>query len=344
VRRILVTGGAGFIGSALVRRLLDRYADVEVLNLDALTYAANPTTLNDRCGDSRYRFVQADIRDAGAVVECMTGCWGVAHLAAETHVDRSLLDGANFISTNVLGTYNILAAAREAKVERVLVVSTDEVYGPTPEGTAFREDAAMAPRSPYSASKVGAEMQAQAFRESFVLPVVISRGMNTVGPYQHPEKMVPLFTINALLGEPLPLYGDGEQERDRMFVDDHAAALDCLLHFGQLGEAYNVGSGNYAINIDVARAICDLTGQPNSLITPVSDRPGHDKRYRLDTSKLRALGWQPTATLDETLRRSVEWYRQNQAWWQPLRQRMQQGYYQKQYGDRLSLSTHAREP
>jgi dTDP-glucose 4,6-dehydratase len=343
VRRILVTGGSGFIGSALVRRLLDTYADVEVTNLDVLTYAANPATLGDRETDPRYRFVQADIRDAGAVLECMSGCWGVAHLAAETHVDRSLLEGADFITTNVLGTYNILAAARDAKLERVLVVSTDEVYGPTPEGVAFREDAAMAPRSPYSASKAGAEMQARAFRESFDLPVVISRGMNTVGPYQHPEKMVPLFTINALLGEPLPLYGNGEQERDRMFVSDHAAALDCLLHYGEPGQAYNVGSGNYALNIEVARSVCDLTGRPYSLITPVSDRPGHDKRYRLDTSKLRALGWQPTATLHQTLQRSVEWYRQNEAWWQPLRQRMQQGYYQKQYGDRLSLSSRASE-
>jgi dTDP-glucose 4,6-dehydratase len=327
----------GFIGSALVRRLLDTYADVEVLNLDALTYAANPATLNDRTADPRYRFVQADIRDAGAVLECMTGCWGVAHLAAETHVDRSLLEGADFITTNVLGTYNILAGARDAKLERVLVVSTDEVYGPTPEDVAFSEDAAMAPRSPYSASKAGAEMQAWAFRESFDLPVVISRGMNTVGPYQHPEKMVPLFTINALLGETLPLYGDGGQERDRLFVEDHASALDLLLHSGKPGEAYNVGAGNYATNRSVAEMICKLVGRPQSLIASVADRPGHDRRYRLDTSKLRSLGWRPEADLEQTLRRAVDWYRTNEGWWRPPYVRMHQDYYSRQYGERVRL-------
>ncbi len=219
MRRILVTGGMGFIGSALVRRLLAR-PDVEVLNLDALTYAGNPANLADLPTDraDRHRFVRGDIRDGRLVRELARGCWGVAHLAAESHVDRSLLDGTDFITTNVLGTYNVLAAARDAGAARVLVVSTDEVYGPTPEGVAVREDAPLAPRSPYSASKLGAEMQARAFFASFGLPVVVSRGMNTVWPRQYPEKMVPLFTINALLGEPLPLYGDGLQERDRFFV------------------------------------------------------------------------------------------------------------------------------
>lgn len=336
MRRILVTGGMGFIGSALVQQLLAAHGDVEVLNLDALTYAGNPANLAELAGEPRYRFLRGDIRDGRLVAEAMRGCWGVIHLAAETHVDRSLLDGSDFITTNVLGTYNVLAAARETGVERVLVQSTDEVYGPTPEGVEVREDAPLAPRSPYSASKLGAEMQARAFWASFGLPVVVARGMNTIGPRQYPEKMVPLFTINALLGEALPLYGDGRQERDRFFVDDHATALDLLLHAGEPGEAYNAGAGNYAANRDVAALICDLLERPHDLIRPVADRPGHDPRYRLDTTKLRALGWAPRVGLEEGLRRTVDWYRANRGWWEPLRARMLEGYYQRQYGERLT--------
>ncbi len=335
-RRILVTGGMGFIGSALIRELLAAHADVEVLNLDALTYAGNPANVADLAGERRHRFVRGDIRDGRLVHEVVRGCWGIIHLAAETHVDRSLLDGAEFITTNVLGTYNVLAAARDARVERVLVQSTDEVYGPTPEGVEVREEAALGPRSPYSASKLGGEMQARAFHASFGLPVVVSRGMNTIGPRQYPEKAVPLFTINALLGEPLPLYGDGTQERDRFFVDDHAAALDVLLHHGEAGEVYNAGAGNYASNRLVAETILDLLDRPHDLIRPVTDRPGHDPRYRLDISKLRALGWAPALGLEEALRRTVDWYRDNPDWWQPLRRQMRRGYYQRQYGERLA--------
>jgi len=335
-RRILVTGGMGFIGSTLVERLLQAHPDVDVINLDALTYAGNPANLAALAGDPRHRFVRGDIRDARLMRELARGCWGIVHLAAETHVDRSLLDAADFITTNVLGTYTVLAAARDAGVERVIVQSTDEVYGPTPEGVAVREDTPLAPRSPYSASKLGAEMQARAFFESFGLPVVVSRGMNTIGPRQFPEKAVPLFTINALMGDPMPLYGDGLHERDRFFVEDHAAALDLLLHEGEPGEAYNAGAGNYATNRLVAETICDLLDRPYDLIRPVADRPGHDPRYRLDTTKLRSLGWAPAVGLEEALRRTVDWYRANPAWWQPLRERMHQGYYQRQYGERLA--------
>jgi dTDP-glucose 4,6-dehydratase len=341
LRRILVTGGMGFIGAAVVERLLAAHADVEVLNLDALTYAGNPANLAALADDPRHRFVRGDVRDARLVGELLRDTWGAIHLAAETHVDRSLLDGAGFISTNVLGTYTVLSAARDAGVRRVLVQSTDEVYGPTPEGVAVREDAPLAPRSPYSASKLGAEAQAHAFFASFGLPVVVARPMNTIGPRQYPEKAVPLFTINALLGEPLPLYGDGLQERDRFFVADHAAALDLLLHQGEPGEVYNAGAGNYATNRLVAEMICDLLDRPHDLIRPVSDRPGHDRRYRLDTGKLRSLGWAPAVGLEEALRRTVDWYRGNPDWWEPLRRRMHEGYYQRQYGERLYGSQQA---
>lgn len=335
MRRILVTGGMGFIGSALVRRLLTAHPDVEVVNLDLLTYAGNPANLADLANEPRHRFVRGDIRDGRLMAELCRGCWGVAHLAAETHVDRSLLDGADFVSTNVMGTYVVLAAARDAGVQRVLVQSTDEVYGPTPAGVEVREDAPLAPRSPYSAAKLGGEMQGRAFFVSFGLPVIVARGMNTIGPYQYPEKAVPLFTINALMGEPLPLYGDGRQERDRFYVEDHAAALDLLLHEGAPGEVYNCGAGNYAENRLVAATICDLLDRPHDLIRPVADRPGHDQRYRLDTSKLRALGWGPAVGLEEALYRTVDWYRAHPEWWQPLRERMRRGYYQRQYGERL---------
>ena len=341
-RRILVTGGMGFIGAALVRRLLNAHADVEVLNLDALTYAGNPanlSTLRDELGAeaaARYRFVRGDIRDARLVQELVSGCWGLVHLAAESHVDRSLLDGSEFISTNVLGTYTVLAAARAAGVSRVLVQSTDEVYGPTTEGVDVDEKAPYGPRSPYSASKAGAEMQAQAFFNSFDLPVVIARPMNTIGPRQYPEKAIPLFTINALLDEPLPLYGDGSQERNRFYVEDHAEALDVLLHHGVAGEAYNAGApANYATNRDIAERICDLLERPHDLIRPVADRPGHDTRYRLDVSKLMGLGWQPRTSLDEAMERTVLWYRDHPRWWRPLYDQMQRSWYQRQYGKRL---------
>lgn len=336
MRRLLVTGGCGFIGSNLIRYLLATYDDLHVLNLDALTYAGNPANLADLAGDPRYRFVRGSITDARLVAAMLRGCWGVAHLAAESHVDRSLLAGGAFIETNVLGTYTLLRAALDAGVQRFLHVSTDEVYGPTPAGVWFDERAPFAPRSPYAASKVGAEAQARAFFESYGLPVVITRGMNTVGPYQYPEKMVPLFTTNALLGLPLPLYGDGSQVRDRLAVEDHVSALDRVLHDGEAGEAYNVGAGNDATNRQVAEMVLDLLDRPHSLLTPVEDRAGHDERYALDTAKLRALGWSPTRDLDTVIERTVGWYHDHPEWWRPLRDRDFATYYDRQYGARLA--------
>jgi len=335
VRRILVTGGCGFIGSNLVRHLLRTHAGVEVINLDALTYAGNPANLADLAGEPRYRFIRGDVTDARLVAALMPGCWGVAHVAAETHVDRSLLEGGDFIRTNVLGTYTLLRAALDAGVQRFLHVSTDEVYGPTPRGLAFREDQPFAPRSPYAASKAGAEFQVRAFFESYGLPAVITRGVNTVGPYQYIEKVVPLFTTNALLGLPLPLYGDGLQARDRLFVEDHCRAIDLVLHEGEPGEAYNVAAGNEANNRQVAEMILDALDLSRDLIQPVEDRAGHDERYALDASRLHALGWAPTRDLEQVISDTVEWYRRNDSWWRPLRDQDFQRYYERQYGARL---------
>ncbi|MER3403897.1 MAG: dTDP-glucose 4,6-dehydratase [Chloroflexota bacterium] len=311
MRRILVTGGMGFIGSALVRRLLAAHADVEVLNLDLLTYAAHPANLAELAREPRYRFVRGDVRDARLVRALAQGCWGVVHLAAETHVDRSLLDGSAFITANVLGTYVVLAAARDAGVQRVLVQSTDEVYGPTPEGVEVDEEAPLSPRSPYSASKLGAEMQARAFYCSFGLPVVIARPMNTIGPRQHPEKAVPLFTINALLGEPIPLYGDGLQERDRFYVEDHAAALDVLLHHGQPGEVYNVGSGRAVAVQEIVDTLLALARVPVRVEPdPALLRPVDVPVIVSDCSRLRAAtGWAPQIPLEESVRAVLEYWR-----------------------------------
>jgi dTDP-glucose 4,6-dehydratase len=352
VRRILVTGGCGFIGANLVRHLLRSHADVEVLNLDALTYAGNPANLADLAGEPRYRFVRGEIADARLVTALLEGVWGVAHAAAETHVDRSLLEAAGldgaggaFIKTNVLGTYTLLQAARAAGVRRFLHVSTDEVYGPTPRGVFYTEAQPFAPRSPYAASKAGGEFQARAFFESYGLPVVITRGVNTVGPYQYPEKAVPLFTTNALLGLPLPLYGEGLQARDRLAVLDHCRAIDLVLHEGEPGEAYNVAAGNEATNREVAELILDALDLSHDLIQPVEDRAGHDDRYALDPSKLHALGWSPTRDLESLTVETVAWYRDHPEWWRPLRDAAGfRRYYEKQYGRRLSPFTPSPDP
>ncbi len=338
MRRILVTGGAGFIGSHFVRRLLREYPEYEVINVDKLTYAGNRDNLRDVEGDPRYRFVKGDICDRQLVDELVSEADAIVSLAAETHVDRSLLGADAFIRTDVHGTYVLLCAAREHGIERFVYVSTDEVYGEAPEGYSFGETDPLQPRNPYAASKAAADMLCLAFFASYGLPVVVSRGANTLGPCQYPEKMIPLFVTNALRDEPLPLYGDGCQVRDWLFVEDHCEALDLLLHKGTAGEVYNVAADNYRHNIHVAEAILDLVGKPRSLIRHVEDRPGHDKRYSLDWSKIRALGWAPRYGFDEALARTVAWYGDNESWWQKARSGDYQDYYQRQYGWRLEAA------
>ena len=336
MERILVRGGAGFIGSHFVRRLLHQHPDYQVTNIDKLTYAGNRDNLREVEEDPRYRFVLGDICDAALVDELVAQADAVVSLAAETHVDRSLLEAGAFIQTDVYGTYVLLSAARRHGVERFLQVSTDEVYGEVPEGHFARETDPLRPRSPYAASKAGAEMQCRAFHETYGLPVIISRGSNNIGPCQHVEKAVPLFVTNALCDQPIPLYGDGLQVRDWQFVADHCRALDLLLHEGAPGEVYNVGAGNERPNIEVLTAILDLLDKPRSLIRHIEDRPGHDRRYSLDSSKVRALGWTPQHGFEAALETTVRWYVDNRWWWEKVRSGAFRDYYDRLYGERLA--------
>ncbi len=329
--RLLVTGGCGFIGSAFVRLALARGA--EVVNLDKLTYAGNPANLADVADDEAYRFVHADIADAEAVAEAIEGVDAVVNLAAESHVDRSILDPSEFISTDVVGTAVLLDAARRAGVGRFVQVSTDEVYGSIPTG-AFRETDPISPSSPYSASKAGGDLQVLAWHRTFGLDAVITRGSNTYGPRQYPEKLIPLFVTNALDGLPLPVYGDGMQVRDWIHVDDHCAGIWTALELGAAGEVYNVGGGNEEPNMAITRRVLALTGRDESLVRHVEDRLGHDRRYALDTTRLRGLGWEPRIGFEEGLTATVEWYRDRRDWWEPIKSGEYRRYYEEQYGSR----------
>lgn len=329
---MLVTGGAGFIGSNFVRLIMQRYPDYDVVVLDKLTYAGNLANLADietKYAD-RYRFVKGDIADAEIVATAMEGCNYVVNFAAETHVDRSIQQPGDFIMTDVFGTYILLEAAKKFNVERFLQVSTDEVYGHIPSGSSQETDR-LETRSPYSASKAGGELMAHAYFVTYAVPVIITRGSNNFGPYQYPEKIIPLFITNALEDKSLPVYGDGQQIRDWIYVLDHCSGIDVALHKGTPGEAYNVGGGNERTNLFITHKILELTGKSQDLITTVKDRPGHDRRYSLDTSKIRALGWQPQYNFDEALAQTVEWYKTHQEWWKPIKSGEFREYYHRQY-------------
>jgi dTDP-glucose 4,6-dehydratase len=337
MRRILVTGGCGFIGSHFVRRLLQRHPDVEIVNLDALTYAGNPANLADVADDPRYRFVHGSIADPAAVAEAAADCEAIVNFAAETHVDRSILEAGDFIVTDVFGTHVLLEHLKEHG-GRLLHVSTDEVYGDIPEGHASREDDPLRPSSPYSASKAGGDLQVLAYVRTYGLDAVVTRGSNNYGPNQYPEKLIPLFTTNLLDGEPVPVYGDGRQARDFIYVEDHCAGIETALLRGRPGEVYNVGGGHEIENIHTTRLLLELTGRDESLIRHVEDRPGHDRRYALDSGKLRGLGWAPEVTFEEGLRLTVDWYRENRAWWEPVKSGGGfAAYRDRQYGSRTSL-------
>jgi dTDP-glucose 4,6-dehydratase len=333
---ILVTGGAGFIGSNFVRYALAAHEDWRVTTLDKLTYAGRRENLHDVMSHPRHAFVHADICDAtvsGPLVEASNI---VVHFAAETHVDRSIMAAGEFIKTDVEGTFVLLEAARRATaLRRFVQISTDEVYGSVATG-ASRETDELKPRNPYSASKAGADRLAYSYWATYDVPVIVTRASNNYGPYQFPEKVIPLFVTNAIDDIPVPLYGDGRNVRDWLHVLDHCRAIDLLLEKAIHGEVYNIGGGNEVANVDLTHEILDGVGKPRSLIKPVPDRPGHDRRYSLDTAKLRALGWAPQVPFNEGLRDTIEWYRTNPWWWRPIKEQDPafKAYYQAQYETR----------
>ena len=337
IGRLLVTGGAGFIGSNFVHWMLERHPDLRIVVLDKLTYAGNLANLADLQDDPRYEFVRGDIADAEAVEPVAGRVDAIVNFAAESHVDRSIEAGADFIQTDIAGTHVLLEAARRHEHQLFLQISTDEVYGHVESGSS-REDAPLAPRSPYAASKAGADLLVLAHATTYDLPVLITRSSNNYGPYQFPEKVVPLFVTNALDNEPLPLYGDGLQVRDWLFVRDNCEAIELVLLNGEVGSVYNIGSGDQMTNLDLTRTILDATGQPESLVRLVADRPGHDRRYAVDAGRVRALGWTPRHSFAEGMAETIDWYRANQAWWRPLKSGEYLDYYRRQYADRLAGS------
>lgn len=315
--KLLVTGGAGFIGSNYIRYVL-RETDDEVVVYDALTYAGNLSTLKDVDDDPRYSFVKGDICDPGTIEGAMVGCDAVVHFAAESHVDRSIVGSDDFVNTNCFGTNIVMDTARRLDIGRVVHIGTDEVYGSVEVGSS-KEDDPLEPRSPYSASKAGSDLIALSYHHTHGVPVTVTRCTNNFGPYQYPEKAIPLFTTNLLQGKSIPLYGDGLNERDWLFVDDHCAGIQLVLHEGAPGEIYNIGAGNETPNRVLVDKLLALLGKDDTSIDYVEDRLGHDRRYSVDISKITALGWTRQRTLDEALDETVGWYRDNEWWWQPLK-------------------------
>ena len=330
MKHVLVTGGAGFIGSHFVHHALAAHADWRVTVLDKLTYAGNLANLAGLDGP-RYRFHRGDIAERKDV----EAAWGdgvdyLFNFAAETHVDRSIGDPEGFIRTDIYGVYTLLEAARARGIGRFVQISTDEVYGSVPSGSS-REDAPLMPTNPYAASKAGADRLVYSYHATYGLPALITRASNNFGPRQYPEKMMPLFITNALEDRPLPLYGDGQNVRDWLYVGDHCRALDVVLEKGALGEVYNIGGGNERRNVEVTERILGRLRKPSSLIRYVTDRPGHDRRYSLNCDKLQSLGWKPGARFDAALDETVDWYRENRAWWEPIKSGEYLDYYRRQY-------------
>ncbi len=336
MKHVMVTGGAGFIGSNFVRFLLRRHPDVEVINFDKLTYAGNLENLQDVAGVGRYHFVKGDVCEPDEVTAALRDFRidTIVHFAAESHVDRSILGAAVFVQTNVVGTQVLLEAARGAGVERFLHVSTDEVYGSLGPTGKFMETTPLHPNSPYAASKAGSDLLALAYQHTFGLPVVLTRCSNNYGPYQFPEKLIPLMIINAMNDKPLPVYGDGMHVRDWMHVGDHCEAIDTVLLGGKEGEIYNIGGNNEWKNLDIVKLILKQLGKPESLIRFVKDRPGHDRRYAMDASRIkRDLGWTPGHTFERGIIETIEWYTRHELWWKRVMTGEYLRYYRKQYDE-----------
>jgi len=339
--RLLVTGGAGFIGSNFVRYVLGQYSDYRIVNLDKLTYAGNLENLSGLESNPRHSFCQGDIGDADVVGEILnSGVDAVIHFAAESHVDRSILDASEFVRTNVLGTQNLLDLARKHKVLRFVNVSTDEVYGSLGETGAFHEDSAIAPNSPYAASKAAADLLVRSYHHTYDMPAIITRCSNNYGPFQFPEKFIPLMITNAITGTPLPVYGDGKNVRDWIHVRDHCRALDLILHHGKSGEIYNIGGRQEMTNIEVARLILKALDRSESLLTFVKDRPGHDRRYAIDPSKMKHnLGWKPRIPFQMGLQETIDWYQRNSTWVEHVRSGAYLTYYDRMYRRRHQTLT-----
>ena len=334
---LLVTGGAGFIGSNFVRFILQKYPEYRVINFDNLTYAGNLENLDGIDRDPRYAFEKGDICDKTRVQTYVVryDIDTIVHFAAESHVDRSILGAAEFVRTNIVGTNVLLEVAKELKIKRFLQVSTDEVYGSLGATGYFTEETPLHPNSPYSASKASADMLALAYQHTFGLPIIVTRCSNNYGPYQFPEKLIPLMIANALNDKPLPVYGDGMNVRDWLHVLDHCSAIDTVLHQGRIGEVYNIGGNNEKPNIEIVKLILQNLGKPESLITYVQDRLGHDRRYAIDSSKIQhEFGWKPTYTFERGIAETIKWYVDNRQWWKRIISGEYQKYYQKLYGGR----------
>ncbi|MFQ5652339.1 MAG: dTDP-glucose 4,6-dehydratase [bacterium] len=330
MKTYLVTGGAGFIGSNFIRYVLNKYKEVNVVNLDKLTYAGNPDNLTDIEHDPRYKFVKGDICDAALVTELVEDADIVVNFAAESHVDRSIGQPDDFIKTDIFGAFVLLEAARRHHVDRFVQISTDEVYGSINNGS-FKEDDPLMPSSPYSASKSGADRLTYSYFVTYGVPVQITRCSNNFGPFHYPEKLIPLFVTNALEDKPLPIYGDGLNVRDWIYVEDHCDGIDFVLHHGELGEVYNIGGDNEKTNLHITDYILTRLGKPESLKRFVTDRPGHDRRYALDCSKLHGLGWKPKHPFEAAMDKTIQWYIENKEWWQKIKSGEYLEYYQQQY-------------
>jgi dTDP-glucose 4,6-dehydratase len=335
--KIFVTGGAGFIGSNFIRYVLETRKDFSIVNYDKLTYAGNLENIESVAANPNYEFVKGDISDAAAVEIAMRGCDAVMHFAAESHVDRSIYEPAPVIQTNVTGTFILLEVARKISVSRFVHVSTDEVYGDIPSGVFADENSPLQPSSPYSASKAASDLLVRSYVRTYKFPAVITRSSNNYGPYQFPEKFVPLMITNALNDEALPLYGDGRQQRDWLHVEDNCRGILAVLEKGKIGEVYNIGGLDLEENLTLVRRILNLTGRPESLVSCVQDRPGHDRRYALNCKKIETeLGWRPVISLEDGLRRTIDWYKNNLHWLAGVRSREYLSYYEKYYGNRES--------
>jgi dTDP-glucose 4,6-dehydratase len=334
--KLLVTGGAGFIGSNFIHYILSRHPEDEIINLDKLTYAGNLDNLKDLEGNLRYKFFKGDICDPKAVekaVGLVDKVDAIINFAAETHVDRSILSAGSFVQTDVCGTYVLLEAVRRFKIERYIHISTDEVYGSIEHGS-FDEESPLHPNSPYAASKAGGDLLVRSYFKTYNLPVIITRSSNNYGPFHYPEKIIPLFITNALQDQRLPLYGDGKNVRDWLYVEDNCEAVDLVLRKGKPGEIYNIGGGSEKQNIEITRFILKELGKPEDLIELVKDRPGHDRRYSLNCSRIRKLGWKPGTKLEDGLRKTIRWYQANRSWWNNIKEKQKefQQFYQEWYG------------